>query len=82
MILLKTLKKKLNDGLLLELEGALFNPRCVMLAPIAIKPELCFQRLPKWNRAKSPEDFEVYELEMMEGLLIKKEHLPICLGSE
>ena len=51
-----------------------------MFAPIAIKSELAFQRLPKWSCARSPENLEVDGFEVMEGFLIKKEHLQIGVG--
>ena len=54
-----------------------------MFAPIAIKSELSFQGLPEWSHTwMSPEDFKVDLFEVMERLLVKKEHLPIGMSSE
>ena len=83
MILPKTLKNQLNDDLFIGIEAILIYLRCVeVLASLVVKFELPFQGLPEGSHARSLENPEVDRFKMMEGLLIKKEHLPIGMGPE
>ena len=83
MSLPKTLEKELNDRLFFRIEAILIYSRCVkVLTPVAVKSKLHFQGLLERSCAQSLEDFEVDRFKMMEGFLIKKEHLLIGMSLE
>ena len=78
MLFPEALKKELNNSPFLGREVIFICPGCFkVLILVTINSELFSLGLPKRSCAQRPEELEVDKFKVMEGLLIKKEYIPI-----
>ena len=82
MLLSEAFKKELDNGRLVEGNVVLVYPRCLkILVPIDVDlSEFTLNGLLERGHPLSCKYLEVHGLKVMEGFLVKQEHLPVDMS--